>query len=105
METQIKFGTDGWRGRMADDYTFDNVRRCAQGFAAYSIDRGLVPKGVVGHNNWFQIEAVIQNASLRELTTCDLTLNFGELVKRCRLFCGGNFRPRPGIARIVRHIG
>ena len=28
----IRFGTDGWRGRMADDYTFANVRRCAQGF-------------------------------------------------------------------------
>ena len=22
----IKFGTDGWRGRIAEDYTFDNVR-------------------------------------------------------------------------------
>ena len=31
----IKFGTDGWRGKIAEDYTFDNVRRCAQGFANY----------------------------------------------------------------------
>ena len=31
----IKFGTDGWRGRIADDYTFANVRRAAQGFASY----------------------------------------------------------------------
>lgn len=31
----IIFGTDGWRGRIAEDYTFDNVRRCAQGFADY----------------------------------------------------------------------
>jgi len=29
----IRFGTDGWRARIADDYTFDNVRRTAQGFA------------------------------------------------------------------------
>jgi len=35
MATPIKFGTDGWRGRIAEDYTFDNVRRCAQGFAEY----------------------------------------------------------------------
>jgi phosphomannomutase len=27
--TQIKFGTDGWRGLIADDFTFDNVRRVA----------------------------------------------------------------------------
>jgi phosphomannomutase len=33
--TDIHFGTDGWRGRIAEDYTFDNVRRCAQGFASY----------------------------------------------------------------------
>jgi phosphomannomutase len=33
--SDIKFGTDGWRGRIADDYTYANVRRCAQGFAAY----------------------------------------------------------------------
>ena len=57
METQIKFGTDGWRGRIADDYTFDNVRRCAQGFARYLIDRSLAPKGVVvGFDRRFQSE-------------------------------------------------
>ena len=57
METQIKFSTDGWRGRMADDYTFDNVRRCAQGFARYLIDRSLAPKGVVvGFDRRFQSE-------------------------------------------------
>ena len=35
MTFKIKFGTDGWRGKIAEDYTFDNVRRCAQGFANY----------------------------------------------------------------------
>jgi len=43
----IKFGTDGWRGRIAEDYTFDNVRRCAQGFATYLLERGSVDGGVV----------------------------------------------------------
>jgi len=33
--TDIVFGTDGWRASIAEDYTFDNVRRCAQGFADY----------------------------------------------------------------------
>ncbi len=31
----IHFGTDGWRGKIAEDYTFENVRRCTQGFADY----------------------------------------------------------------------
>ncbi|NOX61919.1 MAG: phosphoglucomutase/phosphomannomutase family protein [Chloroflexi bacterium] len=35
MTLKIKFGTDGWRGKIAEDYTFDNVRRCTQGFANY----------------------------------------------------------------------
>ncbi len=32
---QIKFGTDGWRGIIALDFTADNVKRCAAGAAAY----------------------------------------------------------------------
>jgi phosphomannomutase len=32
---QIKFGTDGWRGLIADDYTFANVRTAAVAVAAY----------------------------------------------------------------------
>jgi len=43
----IKFGTDGWRGRIADDYTFESVCRCAQGFAHYMIREGIADKGVV----------------------------------------------------------
>lgn len=35
MSFKIIFGTDGWRGKIAEDYTFDNVRRCAQGFVSY----------------------------------------------------------------------
>ncbi len=35
MPVKISFGTDGWRARIAEDYTFDNVRRCAQGYATY----------------------------------------------------------------------
>jgi phosphomannomutase len=46
----IKFGTDGWRGRIAEDYSFDNVRRCTQGFAAYlrsAMSPERVARGVV----------------------------------------------------------
>jgi phosphomannomutase len=45
--TTIVFGTDGWRARVADDYTFENVRRCADGVARYVVDRGEQAKGVV----------------------------------------------------------
>ena len=45
--TTIVFGTDGWRARMADEFTYDNVRRCADGVAAYVVERGETAKGVV----------------------------------------------------------
>src|SRR5205085_2215766 len=31
----IKFGTSGWRGLIARDFTFDNVRLATQGIAEY----------------------------------------------------------------------
>ena len=57
MEISIRFGTDGWRGRIADDYTFANVRRCAQGFATYLKRHGLADAGVViGYDRRFGSE-------------------------------------------------
>lgn len=54
---QIKFGTDGWRARIADDYTFDSVRRVAQGFVTYLQQAGLARQGVViGYDKRFQAE-------------------------------------------------
>src|ERR1700686_1383223 len=54
MAHEIKFGTDGWRGIIADDFTFDNVRRVAGAIASYVLkyeerQRG----GVVGYDARF----------------------------------------------------
>lgn len=43
----IAFGTDGWRARIAEDFTFDNVRRCAAGVASYVVARREQARGVV----------------------------------------------------------
>jgi phosphomannomutase len=55
--TNIIFGTDGWRGRVGEEYTFDNVRRCAQGFASYLRDvfkpAELARGVVIGHDKRF----------------------------------------------------
>lgn len=53
----IKFGTDGWRARIAEDYTFANVRRAAQAFALYLHQQGLAARGcVIGYDQRFQSE-------------------------------------------------
>ena len=57
MPYRIGFGTDGWRGVIAEDYTFDNVRRAAQGFASYLMEQGKKGQGVVvGHDKRFASE-------------------------------------------------
>ncbi len=45
--TSIKFGTDGWRAIIAEDYTFDNVRACAASAAMYLKKHGLDGRGLV----------------------------------------------------------
>ena len=47
---RIKFGTDGWRGVIADDFNYANVRRVAQGTAAYMLSRAKEPLAVVGYD-------------------------------------------------------
>jgi len=57
MSGKIRFGTDGWRAVIAEDYTFDNVRRCAQGFAEYLVAQGYDTQWVViGYDMRFQSE-------------------------------------------------
>ena len=66
----IKFGTDGWRGIIAEDFTFDSVRVCAQGTADYLKTLGLGSRGiVVGYDTRFASEHFA--ASVAEVTTAN----------------------------------
>jgi phosphomannomutase len=56
MASPIRFGTDGWRGLVADDFTFENVRYAAQGVAAHLRDGGA-ELAVVGYDCRFASEA------------------------------------------------
>ena len=54
MPADIKFGTDGWRALIAEDFTFANVARCAQGLSDYLKDEGSAANGlVVGYDTRF----------------------------------------------------
>ena len=55
--SDIRFGTDGWRGRIGDDYTYANVRRAAQGYATYLLQQeGADRPVIVGHDRRFSAE-------------------------------------------------
>jgi len=52
--TEIRFGTDGWRGLIADDFTFGNVRRVAGAIASYILKNETPSAGViVGYDTRF----------------------------------------------------
>src|SRR6184192_1104063 len=53
--SMIKFGTSGWRGLIARDFTFENVRFATQGVADY-LSKIQNPKSkiiVIGHDTRF----------------------------------------------------
>ena len=57
MSSPIKFGTDGWRAIIAQDFTFDNVRACAQGVADYLKQANLAQRGlIIGYDTRFASE-------------------------------------------------
>lgn len=51
----IKFGTDGWRGVIADDFTFDGVRKAAYGTAKFA-EEFKVKEIVIGYDRRFLSE-------------------------------------------------
>src|SRR5256886_16653023 len=51
---RIKFGTDGWRGVIADDFTFASVRRVAAAIAEYVRTESEPARGlIVGYDTRF----------------------------------------------------
>ncbi len=67
MKVNIKFGTDGWRGVISDNFTFANVRRVAQAIADYynqKLANGIYrPKIAVGFDTRFLSEKYAQIVS------------------------------------------
>jgi alpha-D-glucose phosphate-specific phosphoglucomutase len=94
MSMTIKFGTDGWRGIIAQDFTFDNVRTCSQAVADYLKQAGLDSRGlVIGYDNRFASEDFAQAAAevvtangikvyLSSKATPTPVISFGVLTKK-----------------------
>jgi len=64
MAQEIKFGTDGWRGIIADDFTFDNVRRVAGAIVSYVLKYEDAKRGMfVGYDTRFASQRAAQVAA------------------------------------------
>jgi len=62
--TAIKFGTDGWRGIIAEDFTFANARIVSEAIARYVVRGEDARKGVVvGFDHRFTSDAVARRVA------------------------------------------
>jgi alpha-D-glucose phosphate-specific phosphoglucomutase len=60
----IKFGTDGWRGLIADDFTFENLRTVAQACAGYFNKQFKPPRRIIiGYDTRFLSHKFAQSAA------------------------------------------
>jgi len=60
----IKFGTDGWRGIIAEDFTFANARIVAEAIARYVVRGEDARKGViVGYDHRYASDAVARRVA------------------------------------------
>ena len=62
METKIKFGTDGWRAIIAEEFTVDNVARVAYATALWAKKQSTNPSIIIGHDCRFAGELFVETA-------------------------------------------
>jgi alpha-D-glucose phosphate-specific phosphoglucomutase len=94
MNTQIKFGTDGWRGIIADDFTFDNVRRVGNAMATYVHKHEDASKGlVVGYDTRFVSKQAAEIIS-------EVLAGAGIQVR-----LSDDYTPTPALSYAVKHLG
>jgi phosphomannomutase len=94
MTAPIKFGTDGWRGVIAGDFTFDNVRRVARAIAAYVLKHEDAAHGViVGYDTRFASRSAARVAS-------EVLADAGIPVK-----LSNDYLPTPAVSLAVKKLG
>ena len=91
---EIKFGTDGWRGVIAEDLTFENVRRVAGAIAAYVLNHEKAQNGVmVGYDTRFASQRAARVAA-------EVIAGAGVPV-----FLANDYTPTPAISYAVKNRG
>src|ERR1700722_623348 len=94
MPQEIKFGTDGWRGVIADDFTFDNVRRVAGAIASYVLkDEDARRTIFIGYDTRFASQRFAQIAA-------EVIATAGIPVK-----LANDYTPTPSVSYAVKHQG
>src|SRR5271165_955295 len=94
MAAEIKFGTDGWRGIIAEDFTFDNVRRVGNAMATYVHKNEDAVKGlVVGYDTRFASQRAAEIIS-EVLAAAGIAVRLSD-----------DYTPTPALSFAVKHLG
>ncbi|MGM0365464.1 MAG: phosphoglucomutase/phosphomannomutase family protein [Actinomycetota bacterium] len=94
MCSNIKFGTDGWRSVIADDFTFANVRLVTKAVCEYLKEESLDRRGIfIGYDNRFLSE---------DFAACSATVLNDEGLE---VFLASESVPTPVTAFMVKHLG
>jgi phosphomannomutase len=94
MATEIKFGTDGWRGVIADDFTLENVLRVAGAIASYVLKNEDPGRGVlVGYDTRFGSGRFAQ-AAAEVIAAAGIPVRLAD-----------DATPTPAISYAVKHLG
>jgi len=92
--TSIRFGTDGWRGIIAEDFTFANARMVAQAIARYVVRGEDARRGVIiGYDHRYASDRVAA-------AVADVLTSTGTPVWLCDKPC-----PTPAVSQLVRQRG
>ena len=87
QKTSIKFGTDGWRGVISDNFTFGNVRKVAGAVSVFAKKRSARPGIVVGYDTRFlSREFAKEFAQVLKNSGCEVTLSGGFVSTPCLSF-------------------
>src|SRR5579863_1538431 len=62
-DNPIQFGTSGWRGIIAENFTFPNVRLAAAGIAHHLLSKSARPRVIVGYDTRFLSEKFASTAA------------------------------------------
>src|SRR3954447_26332600 len=97
MAKEIKFGTDGWRGVIADDFTFENVSRVSRAVASFAkkteADGLRAGKGiVVGYDTRFGSRAAAEIVAAT-ISACGMPVTLSN-----------DHLPTPGVSFAVKHF-
>jgi phosphomannomutase len=94
MPSEIKFGTDGWRGLIAHDFTFDNVRRVGGAIASYVRKYEDPQRGVVvGYDTRF-LSGRIAEAIAQVISAAGIPVRLAD-----------DYTPTPALSYAVKNLG